>query len=196
MLVDYGMGNLRNVARALERAGARPRVTQDPRQVREADRLIVPGVGAMDDAMGALDKLGLIEALRERIVSGRPYLGICIGLHILMERGEEGPARGLGLCLGEVNRFPEVPRLPVPHMGWNRVRPAQAHPVLEDGYFYFVHVYRPTGVPESQVLARTEYGEEFPSAVGFDACLAVQFHPEKSQRAGLGLLERFCAWSP
>ena len=196
VVVDYGMGNLRNVGRALERAGARPRVTQDPERVLRADRLVVPGVGALGDAMRCLDQQGLSSALRERVGDGRPYLGICVGLQVLLEQGEEGPARGLGLIPGQVNRFPESLGLPVPHMGWNGVKPLWPHPVLADGFFYFVHAYRPVGVPEERVLARTDYGESFPSALGFDACIAVQFHPEKSQRAGLALLERFCTWSP
>ncbi len=196
VVVDYGMGNLRNVGRALERAGARPRVTQDPEHVRRADRLVVPGVGALGDAMRCLDQRGLSSALRERVGDGRPYLGICVGLQVLLEQGEEGPARGLGLIPGLVNRFHDSLGLSVPHMGWNGVKPLRPHPVLADGFFYFVHAYRPVGVPEERVLACTDYGEQFPSALGFDACLAVQFHPETSQRAGLALLERFCTWSP
>lgn len=196
VVVDYGMGNLRNVARALERAGARPHITTDPEQVLRADRLIVPGVGALGDAMRCLEALELIPALRKRIQDGRPYLGICVGLQVLLEEGEEGPARGLGVVRGQVNRFPEASGLPVPHMGWNMVKPLRPHPVIEDGFYYFVHAYRPVGVPTEQVLATTDYGEAFPAALGFDACVAVQFHPEKSQRAGLALLERFCSWSP
>ena len=196
VVVDYGMGNLRNVGRAFERAGARPRVTTDPDEILRSDRLVVPGVGALGDAMGALEKLGLVGPLRERIQDGRPYLGICVGLQVLLDEGEEGPARCLGLIPGKVSRFPETSELPVPHMGWNAVKPLEAHPLLEQGYFYFVHSYRPCQVPRDQVLATTDYGEVFPSAVGFDACVAVQFHPEKSQRAGLALLERFCSWSP
>jgi glutamine amidotransferase len=195
-VVDYGMGNLRNVARTLERAGAKPRVTADPGDVLRADRVIVPGVGALGDAMRCLRMRGLDLALSERIVDGRPYLGICLGLEILLEDGEEGAARCLGLCPGTVTRFRDVPRLPVPHMGWNAVQVRHPHPVLRDGFFYFVHSYRGSGVPADRVLALTDYGGEFASAIGFDACLAVQFHPEKSQRAGLALLERFCAWQP
>ena len=196
LVVDYGMGNLRNVARALERAGARPRVSMDPGEVLRAGRLVVPGVGALGDAMSSLEERGLAAAIRERILDGRPYLGICVGLQILLEEGEEGRARCLGLIPGKVARFPESSSLPVPHMGWNAVKAKQPHPVLRDGFFYFVHGYRPCWVPDECVLASTDYGEVFPSALGFDACVAVQFHPEKSQRAGLALLERFCGWSP
>ena len=133
VVVDYGMGNLRNVGRAFERAGARPRVTTDPDEILRSDRLVVPGVGALGDAMGALEKLGLVGPLRERIQDGRPYLGICVGLQVLLEEGEEGPARCLGLIPGKVSRFPETSGLPVPHMGWNAVKPLEAHPLLEQG---------------------------------------------------------------
>jgi glutamine amidotransferase len=153
-------------------------------------------VANLADAMRALDERGLSEAIRERVRSGRPYLGICIGLQVLLEEGEEGPTGGLGLVKGRVSRFQPKPRLPVPHMGWNRVVPSRPHPVLSDGYFYFVHSYRAEGVPEDSILATTEYGDRFPSALGLGACLAAQFHPEKSQRAGLLLLEQFCRWAP
>jgi glutamine amidotransferase len=196
VLVDFGMGNLRSVARALERTGAKARVTRDPDELRGADRLVLPGVGACGDAMGALRERDLVEPLREHIAAGRPYLGICLGLHVLLERGEEGPTDCLGVIPGSVARFPASLPLAVPHMGWNKVECTRPHPVLADDYFYFVHAYRPEGAPDSYVLARTEYGGPFISALGFDACVAVQFHPEKSQRAGLALLERFCAWSP
>jgi glutamine amidotransferase len=196
VLVDFGMGNLRNVARALERAGAKSRVSTDADEVRHADRVVLPGVGACGDAMASLRASGLVEALRERVDSGRPYLGICLGLHVLLDRGEEGDTDCLGVIPGVVARFPDSLGLAVPHMGWNRVEVTTPHPVLADDYFYFVHGYRATGVPDAQTLAHTEYGEVFPSAIGRDACVAVQFHPEKSQRAGLALLERFCQWSP
>jgi glutamine amidotransferase len=146
--------------------------------------------------MKALAERGLDEAIQQRIRAGRPYLGICIGLQVLLEEGEEGPTTGLGLVKGRVARFPTRPRMPVPHMGWNRVMPAWPHPVLSEGYFYFVHSYRAEGVPGDSILATTEYGDPFPSALGLGACVAAQFHPEKSQRAGLRLLERFCRWTP
>ncbi len=196
VLVDFGMGNLRNVARALERAGAKPRVSADPDELCQADRVILPGVGSCGDAMRSLQAAGLVSALRERLAAGRLYLGICLGLHVLLERAEEGNTDCLGVLPGVVARFPDSLALPVPHMGWNRVEPLQPHPVLAEGYFYFVHGYRAQGVPRDRTLAATDYGEVFPAAIGGEGWLAVQFHPEKSQRAGLALLERFCAWSP
>jgi glutamine amidotransferase len=190
------MGNLRSVLRGLERAGARPRTSSDPAEVVGADRVVLPGVAHLANCMQAIEERGLSEALRERVRTGRPYLGICLGLQVLLEEGEEGPTRGLGLTPGTAGRFPKDLGLPVPHMGWNRVRVRRSHPVLRDGYFYFVHGYRAEGVPEESIVATTEYGEEFPSGLGFDGVVAVQFHPEKSQRSGLALFERFCQWSP
>ncbi len=197
VVVDYGMGNLRSVARALERIGARPRVTDAARDLRDARRVVLPGVGSVRDTMSALRRGGLDDAIRAHIAAGRPYLGICLGLQVLLDEAEEG---GVGPCLGtipgRVARFAESLDLPVPHMGWNQVKPVCDHPVIAEGYFYFVHGYRATDVPTNFWLAQTEYGESFPSAIGRGACVAVQFHPEKSQRAGLDLLERFCAWNP
>ncbi len=197
VVVDYGMGNLRSVARALERIGARPRVTSLAADLGAARRVVLPGVGSVRDTMAALRRGGLDDALRAHIAAGRPYLGICLGLQVLLDEAEEG---GIGPCLGvipgRVERFPESPKLPVPHMGWNQVKPVREHAVIAEGYFYFVHGYRPTRVPMEFWLAQTDYGESFASAIGRNACVAVQFHPEKSQRAGLELLERFCAWNP
>jgi glutamine amidotransferase len=196
VLVDYGMGNLRSVARAFERAGAKPRVSCDPDEVRGADRVVVPGAGAAGDAMRGLAAGGLREALIERAAQGRPYLGLCVGLQVLFEHAEEGDAPCLGVLPGRIERFPDALALAVPHMGWNLLTVEREHPVLRNGYFYFVHSYRPVGVRAEHRLGSTEYGESFASAVGRDACVAVQFHPEKSQRAGLAMLERFCLWSP
>jgi glutamine amidotransferase len=146
--------------------------------------------------MTRLREQGLDEAIRAHIAAGRPYLGICLGLHALLESGEEGDAVGLGVLKGRVARFPESLGLAVPHMGWNWVDVLRPHPVVRSDYFYFVHSYRAEQVTAEAVVAMTEYGERFPSVLGFEAGLAVQFHPEKSQRAGLELLENFVAWSP
>jgi glutamine amidotransferase len=190
------MGNLRSVVRALGRAGAAPRSSSDPDEILRADRIVLPGVANLGDTMKALAERGLCEALKARVRAGRPYLGICIGLQVLLDEGEEGPTAALGLVKGQVARFTPKSGLPVPHMGWNRVLPVRPHPVLSEGYFYFVHSYRAEGVPEDSILATTDYGDSFPSALGFGGCVAVQFHPEKSQREGLHLLERFCRWTP
>jgi glutamine amidotransferase len=195
-LVDFGMGNLHSVARALERAGAKPMVTTDPSEVLRAARVVLPGVGALGECVRGLARLGVDEALRERFAEGRPYLGFCLGLQVLFEEGDEGGVQGLGLIPGRVRRFQARPGLPVPHMGWNSAELARPHPVVPAGYYYFVHSYRPEGVPPEAVVATTEYGGCFPSAVGRGSAVAVQFHPEKSQRLGLELLERYCRWSP
>jgi glutamine amidotransferase len=195
-VLDFGMGNLRSVAKALEHAGAHPTVTEDPDVVRRADRLVMPGVGALGDCMRTLAERGVDDALRERLREPRPFLGICLGLEVLFESSEEGDARGLGLIQGRIERFPPRPGLPVPHMGWNQVTPTRPHPVLRPDYFYFVHSFRAADAPADTIAATTDYGGSFVSAVAFGAVVAVQFHPEKSQKAGLGLLERFSAWAP
>jgi len=197
VLVDYGMGNLGSVARAFGRIGCEVVTSGSAAELRAADRIVLPGVGSARDTMAALRGNGLDDAVRAHIAAGRPYLGICLGLQVLLDVADEG---GLGPCLGvlpgRVERFPDSLGLAVPHMGWNFVKPERPHPVIAEDYFYFVHGYRATGVPDADVLARTDYGERFASAVGRGSCVAVQFHPEKSQRAGLELLERFCAWRP
>jgi imidazole glycerol-phosphate synthase subunit HisH len=197
VLVDYGMGNLRSVERAFARIGQDVKVSDRPTDVQEAERVVLPGVGSAQDCMRALRSKGLDDAVRAHIAAGRPYLGICLGLQVLLDEADEG---GVGACLGvirgRVERFPESLGLAVPHMGWNLVKLERPHPVLAEDYFYFVHSYRPTRVPAEDWLARTDYGEVFASAIGRGSCVAVQYHPEKSQRAGAELLERFCAWRP
>jgi glutamine amidotransferase len=197
VVIDFGMGNLRNVARALERAGGAPRITDDAAVVRAASRVVLPGVGAARDTMTALRRAGLDDAVRAHIAAGRPYLGLCVGMQVLLDEADEGGTdKCLGIIPGRVERFERLGDLPSIHMGWNLVKSVREHPVLVDDYFYFVHGYRAAGVPEAFCLARTDYGEAFPSAIGFGSCVAVQFHPEKSQRAGVELLRRFLAWSP
>jgi glutamine amidotransferase len=195
-LVDFGMGNLRSVARALERVGAKAFRTSDPDVVRSAQRVVLPGVGSSGEAMRVLRERGLDRAIVERIRSGGIFLGICLGLQLLLDWTQEGPADCLGVIPGRVVGFPRDLGLPVPHMGWNRVDVANIHPVLRSGYYYFVHGFRAEGVPGAYQLATTDYAGPFPSAIGFGACLAVQFHPEKSQRMGLGFFERFVSWEP
>jgi glutamine amidotransferase len=196
-VVDFGMGNLRSVARALERAGAQPKITADPADVRAASRVVLPGVGAARDTMSALRRAGMDDALRAHVAAARPYLGLCVGMQVLLDEADEGGTdKCLGIIPGRVERFDKLDGLPTIHMGWNLVKSLREHPVIADGYFYFVHGYRPASVPAEYCLASSDYGHTFPSAIGIGSCVAVQFHPEKSQRAGTELLQRFLAWSP
>jgi len=203
VVVDYGMGNIRSVSKALERVapGARVLVTADPGRILAADRVVVPGQGAMPDCMRQLAASGAREAVIEA-ARAKPFLGICIGMQMLFERGEEGDTAGLGLLDGRVPRFPaaRMAGLKVPHMGWNEVRQARAHAlwegVPEGERFYFVHSYFPEPADEALVAATTDYGVRFTCAIARDNIFAVQFHPEKSQSAGLRLLSNFVHWRP
>jgi imidazole glycerol-phosphate synthase subunit HisH len=195
-VVDSGSGNLRSVARALERAGGRPVVTADPDVVRRADRVVVPGQGAFRDCMAGLGTRGLEGAVREAIAAGRPYLGICLGLQVLFDESEEhGPVRGLGILRGRVRRFADRPGLKVPHMGWNRVTLCKDEPLWRDvpdpAYVYFVHSYFVVPDDPRVTALRTDHGEDFCAAVRHENIFATQFHPEKSQALGLALLGRF-----
>jgi len=202
-VVDYGSGNLRSVTRALARSGVDPRVTNEPADLRRADGVVLPGVGAFADAAASLAAKGLDDAVRGAIEEGRPYLGLCLGLQLLFEESDEhGRTPGFGILPGCVTRFPEADahgrRLRVPHIGWNEVRFAGPHPVLaalpEADFFYFVHAYRALPGRESDVVGRADYGGDFAAAVARDNVLAVQFHPEKSQSAGKRLLDAWSAW--
>ena len=202
-LVDYGAGNLRSVAKALERSGLAVVVSDAPEVVRAADGVVLPGVGAFADAVKALRGSGLEEAVKEAIEDGRPYLGLCFGLQLLFDEGDEhGTTRGFGILPGRVERFPSVgpdgETLRVPHIGWNSVRFSGEHPMLEHlperEHFYFVHSYRPVPSDPGIVVGRTDYGGEFAAAVARGSIFAVQFHPEKSQAAGKRLLDAFRMW--
>ena len=202
-VVDYGAGNLRSVAKALERSEMEPVVTSDPSVVRDADGVLLPGVGAFRNAVEALEKAGLADAIRNVTDHGRPYLGICFGLQLLFDEGEEhGITPGLGRLAGRVTRFPETDidgsPLLVPHIGWNEVRFEGDHPMLaslpESEVYYFVHSYRPEPTDEDIVVGRTDYGGSFAAAVARDNIFAVQFHPEKSQSAGKRLLDAYRRW--
>ncbi len=199
VIVDYDAGNLRSVQRACVEVGIEAVITPDPEAVANAARVIFPGVGAADSAMATLRARGLDGALREAYARGTPILGICLGLQISLEHSEEGDTGTLGLIPGRVRRFRlDDPRLKVPHMGWNDVRLVRAHPVL-DGLasgdeFYFVHAYYPEPADEGDVLAVTDYEREFCCALGRANYVGTQFHPEKSGRLGLALLERFAKW--
>lgn len=207
-VVDYGMGNLRSVAKALEHVAPRAevRVSSDPAEIARAGRVVVPGQGAMPDCMRELEARGLREAVLEA-ARARPFLGICIGLQMLFDWSEEGGARGLGLFAGAVRRFSEPladpasgARLKVPHMGWNQVRQTAAHALwqgIADGArFYFVHSYYADEAAAGVRSGSTDYGIVFTCAVARNNIFAVQFHPEKSQAAGLQLLSNFIHWQP
>jgi len=190
-VVDHGAGNLRSVVRVLTHVGADVCVTADPAQVRDSDRIVLPGQGAFGDCMQRLRASGLDDAVREHVAAGRPYLGICLGLQVLFETGlEHGEHAGLGLFKGTCERLPRVPGLKLPHMGWNQIHGDALGPEADGAWFYFVHSYR---VLPSEPLASvtTDYGVDFVSGVARDNVTACQFHPEKSQAAGCALLERF-----
>lgn len=197
-LLDYGSGNLRSVHKALLKVGADVRVTQTPDGMKDARGVVLPGVGAFDDCINALRKQELLEASREFIQSGRPFLGICVGYQALFERSEEfnSCAAGLNIFGGKVVRFVGANGLKVPQIGWNQIELAQpACPlyrgVANGSYVYFVHSFFPCPTDDSIVATRTEYGEVFASSVWRDNVFATQFHPEKSQAVGLQLLSNF-----
>lgn len=207
-VVDYGMGNLRSVAKALEHvANGKPVVvTADPAVVAAAERVVVPGQGAMPDCMRELNERGLRQAVIDAAAS-KPFLGICIGQQMLFEHSEEGNVSGLGILRGQVKRFPadkmhlpDGQKLKVPHMGWNEVKQAGPHPLwngIADGArFYFVHSYYVAPEDAACVAGTTEYGIPFTSACARDNIFAVQCHPEKSAQAGLQLLSNFIDWKP
>ena len=205
VIIDYGMGNLRSVSKALETLGASTRVSSDPSDIASAAKIILPGVGAFPAAMRELSARGLIAPIKAVIASGRPYLGICLGLQLLFERGEEGEgAAGLGVLRGTVKRFdfspPSTvhrPQLKIPHMGWNSMirNQNQACPILKnmsDGSFcYFVHSYYAEPVDRSMVALECDYGGRFAAMIWHNNLYATQFHPEKSQAVGLQLLKNF-----
>ncbi len=204
-VIDYGMGNIRSVSRALEYAGGDCRVvvSYDPQRILAADHVVFPGVGALRDCMSELHRLELDDVVRECAAS-RPFLGICLGMQALMDSSEENDGTaGLAVVPGEAVRFTATApaadgRRKIPHMGWNGVRQLRPHALWEgipqDSRFYFVHSYYVRPRDEGVVAATTDYGETFASAIARDNMFAVQFHPEKSQRAGLALLANFIAW--
>ncbi|MCL2161595.1 MAG: imidazole glycerol phosphate synthase subunit HisH [Betaproteobacteria bacterium] len=207
-IVDYGMGNLRSVAKAIEYVAPdlRVEVTAEAARVAAASRVVFPGQGAMPDCMRELDSRGLRPAVLEAAAS-KPFLGICIGLQMLFKHSDEGDTPGLGVFAGNVARFPAERmfdaadvRLKVPHMGWNEVRQRQSHPLWEgipDGdRFYFVHSFCVQPASPALTAAETNHGIRFTSAVGQANIFAVQFHPEKSAHAGLRLLSNFIRWTP
>lgn len=200
-IVDYKAGNLTSVKRALDHLGIQNQISKDPVVVRNAERVIFPGVGAAGAAMEVLKERNLDSALKESFRRGTPILGICIGSQIILSRSEEGNTPGLNLMPGVCSRFrPRDKALKVPHMGWNAVTVTQSHPVLSHlqpgDEFYFVHSYYPQPEDPTQVFAICEYGITFPVAIGKENLFAVQFHAEKSGPLGLQLLKNFSEWRP
>ncbi len=198
-VVDYGAGNLRSVAKALERSHLAVELCADAAALRHYDALVLPGVGAFADAMASLRAKGIDAAVRETIASGKPYLGLCLGLQVLFETSDEhGITPGLALLPGRVERFPESHPFPVPHIGWNTVTWRGAHPLLgalpREDIYYFVHSYRVVAAAPADWVGSVDYGGPFAAAVARENVFAVQFHPEKSQRAGKRLLDGFAAW--
>ncbi|MBW4331534.1 imidazole glycerol phosphate synthase subunit HisH [Stakelama sp. CBK3Z-3] len=196
-LIDYGAGNLHSVHNALMAAGATDiAVTDDPETVRRADRVVLPGVGAFGAcAKGLRGVSGMVDAIEERVLTrGAPFLGVCVGMQLMADSGEEfGTHPGLGWISGTVKALTPAPGIRVPHMGWNDVVPAAAHPLIEPGEAYFLHSFAFTG---AHVIATSDHGGPVTAAIGRDNMVGVQFHPEKSQRYGIALLERFLAWRP
>lgn len=213
VVVDYGAGNLRNVCKALEHVGARPQLSDQASEIAAASKVILPGVGAFGHCQAGLKSRGLFQLMRDVAQAGTPFLGICVGMQLLFDVGEElGEKEGLGLVPGRVIKFrwaEEKSRagaatqdsgllvrpLPVPHIGWNQVCAQKQHPLLRDvkpgGYAYFVHSFHADGVAPEHVLACTGYGYDFPSVVARDNVWGIQFHPEKSQEVGLRMLQNF-----
>ena len=205
-IIDSGIANLRSVEKGFARVGSEAKIVEDPRLLREAAGIVLPGVGAFADGIAKLTAHGFIEPLRRAIQQGKPVLGICLGLHFLFSESEEfGLHKGLDLLPGRVRRFaddmpnlaPPGGRLKVPHMGWNRIRVERPVPILaglpESPYFYFVHSYYVEPADPDVTAGTTEYGIRFTSMIWRDNLFATQFHPEKSQAAGLRLLENFAS---
>ena len=195
-IVDYGMGNLRSVQKAFEKLGVAAEIVTSPDQLACAKQLVLPGVGAFRDAIHELERLELVEPIREHIRRGKPFLGICLGLQLLFDVSfEEGEWKGLGVLAGDVVRFPALPDLKVPHMGWNTLDRTGPSPLWKDlpaeASVYFVHSYYVRPRDESVIAARTNHGIQFASMIERGNLFATQFHPEKSQKVGLKLLENF-----
>jgi len=196
VIIDYGMGNLRNVQRGFERIGLEAKLTRNKKEIQRASAIVLPGVGAFKDCMINLEKYGMVESLLRSIEKGKPYLGICLGLQILFSESEEfGSHKGLDLIKGRVVRFKPDPEHKVPHMGWNTVEIEREVPMLqgiESGdFFYFVHSYYVIPEEEQWISSFTTYGLPFVSSIWKENIFATQFHPEKSQQKGLRILQNF-----
>jgi glutamine amidotransferase len=198
VIIDYQAGNLTSVVRSLKALGVEGTVTQDPAVVAQATRVIFPGVGAAGKAMATLRELGLDQALRQSFQRGIPILGICLGAQVILEHSEENDTVCLGLLPGRTRALSRGEGLKIPHMGWNRVRFLRTHQIFkglpEGAEYYFVHSYYPAPAETAMVVGVTDHGIEFPCAIGWRNLVATQFHPEKSGRFGLQILENFLAW--
>ncbi len=198
VIIDYQAGNLTSVVRSLKALGVEATVTQAPAVVAQASRVIFPGVGAAGKAMATLRELGLDQALRQSFQRGIPILGICLGAQVILEHSEENDTVCLGLLPGRTRALPRSEGLKIPHMGWNRVRFLRAHQIFkglpEGAEYYFVHSYYPAPAETTMVIGVADHGVEFPCAIGWRNLVATQFHPEKSGRFGLQILENFLAW--
>jgi glutamine amidotransferase len=194
-LVDYGLGNLGSVANMLKRVGATTRRVSTPEEILESERVLLPGIGAFDSGTGRLRDLGLFEPLREFASTGRPLLGICLGMQLLLDSSEEGVTQGLGLIRGRSVRFDESTGVRVPHMGWNHVEPTRADSLVaglpDDNRFYFVHSFYVVPERDEDVLGTTVYGVQFASIVRSANVIGAQFHPEKSHTFGMAVLGSF-----
>jgi glutamine amidotransferase len=199
VIVDYGMANLRSVQKAFEKVGHPAAISGDPNRVAEADKVVLPGVGAFRDAIARLHEVGLAEPILAHLRAGKPFFGVCLGLQLLFTTShEDGTYRGLDYFPGEVVRFPHSPGLKVPHMGWNQLRVCRPAPPLADlppdPSVYFVHSYYVVPRDPSLTAAETDYPTPFTSSIWHENVFATQFHPEKSQRVGLQMLRRFAEW--
>ena len=198
-IVDYDMGNLHSVSKGLEKAGATPKITDSPTELEQADAVVLPGVGAFDPAVQQLRLRGLVEPIKRVIASGKPFLGICLGLQILFERSEEGKEPGLGIVAGTVRRFRSEPGITIPHMGWNQLQLSQpASPLWQQlspqPWVYFVHSYYvDPAQPQVRSATVTHGNQTVTAAIAQNNLMAVQFHPEKSSTTGLQILANFVA---
>lgn len=195
VIVDYGVGNFRNVQKAFQAVGADADITESAQAVRDAGAVVLPGVGAFGDAIDNLRQRGLDQPVLDALRAGKPLFGICVGLQLMFDASEEmGQHTGLGIFPGKIGRFP-LSHLPVPHMGWNQIHPVQPHPLLQnidDGDFaYFAHSYYAQAENPAHVIATTDYGLDYASVVARENVCAIQFHPEKSQQVGLQILKNF-----
>ena len=195
-IVDYGMGNLRSVQKAFEKLGVDAEICTNASDLKDAEKMVLPGVGAFRDAMAELERQDMVAPIKAHVDSGRPFLGICLGLQLLFETSyEDGEYHGLGIVPGKVVRFEDQPGLKIPHMGWNQLnhvgQPTLFKDIPDSAFFYFVHSYYVVPSEDSFIASRTDHGGEFVSTIERDNLYATQFHPEKSQEHGLHLLSNF-----